>query len=220
MFRRLRGRYYDAPGSFWGGPQVGGASMAEVQTRNGLDESQSEVKKAGGEVKEKAGEIVEEVRGSLRGAIAGQVQVRSGEAASHLGDFASAFRSSSESLLGQDKQAPAKLLHELSTRTDRLAGYLETSDAQTLLRDVEEFGRRQPWMVVAGGISLGLMTSRVLKASSGRRFEQMRREGYRGHITPPSRQQLSEETEPERVDRYRSWQPEAPPLPQGASPVS
>src|SRR6202007_2533343 len=98
-----------------------GAPMSEVQTRTGSDESQAQVGTAVAEVQEKAGEIVERARGSLRQTIASQVQVRSGEAASHLEDFAAAFRTSSQSLREQDNDGPAKLLDQLSTRTDRLA---------------------------------------------------------------------------------------------------
>jgi hypothetical protein len=36
---------------------------------------------------------------------------------------------------------------------------------------VEDFGRRQPWAVIAGGLALGFAASRFLKASSSRRYE-------------------------------------------------
>jgi hypothetical protein len=55
-----------------------------------------------------------------------------------------------------------------------LGSYLERSDGDTILRDVEDFGRRQPWAVIAGGVVLGFAASRFLKASSSRRYEQPR----------------------------------------------
>ena len=52
------------------------------------------------------------------------------------------------------------------------ASYLSESDADRILGDIEDFGRRQPWVVIGGGIALGLVASRFLKASSSRRYEQ------------------------------------------------
>ena len=46
------------------------------------------------------------------------------------------------------------------------------TDADRILGDIEDFGRRQPWAVIAGGVALGLVASRFLKASSTRRYEQ------------------------------------------------
>jgi hypothetical protein len=39
-----------------------------------------------------------------------------------------------------------------------------------LLRDVEDFARRNPWAVAAGGFALGFVASRLLKASSSERY--------------------------------------------------
>ena len=38
-----------------------------------------------------------------------------------------------------------------------------------ILRDVEDFGRRQPWVVAAAGLALGVAAARFVKASSRRR---------------------------------------------------
>jgi hypothetical protein len=54
----------------------------------------------------------------------------------------------------------------------RLGGYLEESDADRILGDVEDFARRQPWAVVAGGLALGFMAARFMKASSSERYQQ------------------------------------------------
>ena len=54
----------------------------------------------------------------------------------------------------------------------RVCRYLRESDADRILSDVEDFGRRQPWAVIAGGVALGLVASRFLKASSTRRYDQ------------------------------------------------
>ena len=77
-----------------------------------------------------------------------------------------------ETLREQGKDQPAKLADQAADRAERLGSYLEESDADRILGDVEDFGRRQPWAVIAGGIAVGLVASRFLKASSSRRYEQ------------------------------------------------
>ena len=55
-----------------------------------------------------------------------------------------------------------------------LLGYLDGKGREHYysLGDIEDFGRKQPWVVIGGGIALGIAASRFLKASSSRRYEQ------------------------------------------------
>lgn len=48
---------------------------------------------------------------------------------------------------------------------------MKESDAERLLGDVEDFARSNPRAVAAGGLALGFVASRMLKASSSRRYE-------------------------------------------------
>jgi hypothetical protein len=75
----------------------------------------------------------------------------------------------------QGKDKPAKLAGQAADRAERLGDYLKRSDADRILNDVEDFGRRQPWAVIVGGLALGIVASRLLKASSAsstNRYEQ------------------------------------------------
>jgi ElaB/YqjD/DUF883 family membrane-anchored ribosome-binding protein len=101
-----------------------------------------------------------------------QVDQRSTEAGQKVGGFASDVRSVGDQLRQQGKDRPAKLADQAADRAERLGRYLTQSDAERILSDVEDFGRRQPWAVIAGGAALGLVASRFLKASSSRRYEQ------------------------------------------------
>jgi hypothetical protein len=49
--------------------------------------------------------------------------------------------------------------------------YLKDASGDRILRDVEDFARRQPMLVTAAGLALGFAASRFLKASSSRRYE-------------------------------------------------
>ncbi|MDQ6933127.1 MAG: hypothetical protein M3160_08105, partial [Candidatus Eremiobacteraeota bacterium] len=49
--------------------------------------------------------------------------------------------------------------------------YLRNADGDQVLRDIENIGRRQPWVVLSAGLALGFAASRLLKASSAQRYQ-------------------------------------------------
>ena len=49
---------------------------------------------------------------------------------------------------------------------ERLGGYLERTSGVELVRDMEDFARRRPWIFAGAGLVAGLASSRFLKASS------------------------------------------------------
>ena len=77
-----------------------------------------------------------------------------------------------EELRAQGKDQPAEARRAGRAARRVLGDYLKRSDGDTILRDVEDFGRRQPWAVIAGGVVLGFAASRFLKASSSRRYHE------------------------------------------------
>ena len=81
------------------------------------------------------------------------------------------LRSVGEELRKQGKDTPAKLADQAAERVERVGSYLSESDAEEVLRDVEDFGRRQPLVLLAGGVVLGIAAARFLKASSSRRYQ-------------------------------------------------
>src|SRR5918997_1293554 len=91
---------------------------------------------------------------------------------STLGGTASDIRSVADQLREQGKDQPAKLAEQAAQRAESLGDYLQRSDGDTILQDLEDLGRKQPWAVIAGGVVLGFAASRFLKASSTRRYEQ------------------------------------------------
>ena len=125
------------------------------------DQAKEKAQEAAGQAKEKAG-------AQLRS----QVDQRSTDAGQRIGGVAADVRSVGQTLREQGKEQPAKLADQAADRAERLGSYLNESDADRILGDVEDFGRRQPWAVIAGGIAVGLVASRFLKASSSRRYEQ------------------------------------------------
>ena len=122
------------------------------------------------EVAEKAQRQVGEVTGRAREQVRDQVNRRSSDAGERVQSTAADVRSVAEELRRQGKDAPAKYAEQAAEKAERLGGYLHEADGDRILRDVEDLGRRNPWAVVAGGMALGFMASRLLKASSSERY--------------------------------------------------
>jgi hypothetical protein len=126
------------------------------------------------QVKEKAQVAQDKARGAMgqaRGRISDQVDQRSTEAGERIAGTASDVRSIADELRSQGKDAPAKLADQVASQADRVGDYLKGASGDRILRDAEDFARRQPMLVAAAGLALGFAASRFLKASSSRRYE-------------------------------------------------
>ena len=142
----------------------GMSSFGGTATANGPSSSTEQAKE---QAKEKAQATAQQAKRGVRD----QVDQRSTEAGERVGTAAQDIRSVSEELRKQGKDQPAKLAEQAATRAESLGDYLQRTDGDTILRDIEDFGRQRPWAVIAGGLALGFAASRFLKASSSRRYE-------------------------------------------------
>jgi ElaB/YqjD/DUF883 family membrane-anchored ribosome-binding protein len=134
------------------------------------------------EVASQAQDRAREAAGQARGRMREEVDRRSTEIGERVGGTAGDARSVAEELRNQGKDAPAKYVEQAADRAERLGGYLQESDADRILGDVEDYARRNPWAVAAAGLALGFAASRMLKASSGERYRSSleRGNGYVG----------------------------------------
>ena len=118
------------------------------------------------QAKEKAQEKAQQAKGQARAGSATRSTSARRRPASASARRRSDIRSVADELRNQGKDQPAKLAEQAAQRAESLGDYLQRSDGDTILRDVEDFGRQQPWAVIAGGLALGFAASRFLKASS------------------------------------------------------
>lgn len=72
---------------------------------------------------------------------------------------------------GQGEDLAARAIDQAADRAEQLSQYLKSSSADRILHDLEDFGRKQPWAVILGGLVAGMAASRFLKASSRRRYQ-------------------------------------------------
>jgi ElaB/YqjD/DUF883 family membrane-anchored ribosome-binding protein len=124
------------------------------------------------EVREQAGERVREATGQARDRVREQIDQRSTQAGDQVHQHAGDLRDVASQLREQGKDAPARVADQVAERAERAGSWMKESDADQILGEVEDFARSNPWAVVAGGIAIGFAASRVLKASSSRRYEQ------------------------------------------------
>jgi hypothetical protein len=119
-----------------------------------------------GQAQEKAREVAGQAKGRLKG----QVDQRSTEAGQQITTVATDVRSVADELRSQGKDTPARYAEQAAEKVQSAGQWLENADGDQILRDVEDFARRNPWAVAAGGLVLGLAASRFLKASSSQRY--------------------------------------------------
>jgi hypothetical protein len=137
----------------------------------------------GAQAKEKAQEAGVQARSRVRD----EVDRRSTEAGQQAGSAAQALRDASGRLRDDGNEPVARGLEQVADRVDRAGGWLRDTDGEQILRDVEDFGRRNTLAVVAGGLAIGFAASRLLKASSRNRYESSSRlpeVGGNGVATP------------------------------------
>ena len=126
------------------------------------------------QVRDKAQLAQDKTRGALgqaRGRLRDQVDQRSTQAGAQVQSAAQDVRKVAEQLRGQGKDTPARMAEQVADRAESFGSYLRDADGERLLADAEAFARRQPWLVAAGGLALGVVASRFLKASAGRRYQ-------------------------------------------------
>ncbi len=119
-----------------------------------------------------AQEKVQETTDTVRSRVREEVDQRSTRAGEQVRSTAQALRSTSERLREDGQDGPARAAERAADQAEKVGGWLERSDADRILHDVEDFGRRQPMAVAAIGLALGFAASRFLKASSRTRYTQ------------------------------------------------
>ncbi len=131
------------------------------------EQAQQKAQEVAGQAQEKAQQATGQAKDKARE----QVDQRSTQAGEQVKTTADDIRTVGQQLREQGKDQPAKIAEQAADRAERLGSYLQDSDADRILRDLEDFGRRQPLAVAAAGLALGFAASRFLKASSSQRYQ-------------------------------------------------
>jgi ElaB/YqjD/DUF883 family membrane-anchored ribosome-binding protein len=147
-------------------------SATDQGQQDGLKEQAAEkVQDATSAAQEKASELREQGSARLRD----QFDQRSNQAGSQARSLAEALRRSGNDLNGEGSGNVSQLTGQAADRIDRLGSYLEQKSGDELMRDIETFARRRPWMLAGLGMVAGVAAARFMKASSEQRYGDYRR---------------------------------------------
>ncbi len=154
-----------------------GDSSSAAHARSG---AQDKAQAAAGQAQEKA----QQAAGQAQDKVREQLDQRSTQLAQQVDGQASDLRSVSAALRNEGKDRPAEAVDQLAGYAEQAGRYLRDKDADAMLGDAEDFGRRKPAAVAAAALGLGFVASRFLKASSRKRYSSTR--GARQLPTSPS----------------------------------
>jgi hypothetical protein len=119
--------------------------------------------------RDQAGKVSEQAQragASIRDQVRRQLDDRSTLAGEQVAAMARAMRDMGGQLRSQGNDGPGRVSEEAAERVERLGRYLHEADGGRIMADIEDVGRRQPWVVAAAGLAAGAMAARFLKASS------------------------------------------------------
>jgi hypothetical protein len=135
--------------------------MDEMGQQEGLaSQASAKVEDAASLAQEKASELREQGSARLRD----QFDERSTKVGSQVRSLATALRRSGNDL--SDEGNASQLTTQAADGIERVGSYLEQKSGDELLRDLEKFARRRPWLLAGLGMLAGVAAARFVKASS------------------------------------------------------
>lgn len=131
------------------------------------------------EATERVHDTAHDVKSRTREQFRSQLAERSTQVGEQTASAAYAMRRASAQLREDGNERVAGMVDAVADRGQQLGEYLRDADGEHLLRDIEEFARRQPWLMVGGSAVVGFLGSRFMKASSHGRYHASRTDrGY------------------------------------------
>ena len=130
------------------------ADTVRTQTAGTIDEAKEKAREAAADAQQK---VSEELR--LR------VDSTRTRAADALGSVAQALTSSVEQLRNENQAVPGDYVARAGNQIRRASDYLRNTTTDDLVRNAEDFARRQPAVFLGGAFALGFLAARLVKSS-------------------------------------------------------
>jgi hypothetical protein len=145
--------------------------MNEMGQQEGLaSQASAKVEDAASLAQDKASEL--RAQGSAR--LRDQLDERSTKVGSQVRSLAAALRRSGNDLGDESNGNASQLTTQAADRIERVGSYLEQKSGDELMRDLEKFAQRRPWLLAGLGMSAGVVAARFVKASSEQRKDENR----------------------------------------------
>ena len=136
----------------------------------------------------------------VRDTATSQLSNQKARATDGLGSLARAVRQSTQSLRDNQQDTAAQYIERAADRIEEFSSRLRDRELGDLMRDAEQFARRQPAVFIGAAFLVGVLAARFLKSSSSE-------DDYRNQLptrkTPPE----SRRTSAEDWSRPQSAQP-------------
>jgi ElaB/YqjD/DUF883 family membrane-anchored ribosome-binding protein len=152
--------------------------QAQQQSGEASDGATGKAKEVAAQAKEQVQQKTDEVKGKASERVRTQLDSQSTSLGEQVIPVSQALRKAGEHLQGEGNSGGAKAAHRAADQLDQLAGYLKSSNSDRFLRDLERFGRKQPWAAGGIGAALGFVAARFVKASSEGRYETTRQSQF------------------------------------------
>lgn len=145
--------------------------MASTEARSPLDEAGRQAGESVGQIAGRAADL------GLQRADEGKNQ-----AAQTISRIAGGMRRVSTDLEAE-QPAVAGAARTAAEQAERLAAYMERTDARDMVHTVEDAARRQPLLFLGGAFALGLVAARILKAGGGSADDRTAHRNWNGSRT-------------------------------------
>lgn len=140
---------------------------------------------------EQAKQTTNEVVSQVQEQANSQINRQKESAASELSTVVNAVRRFGETLNNEGQGPIARMAAQYGDKAadglDRVARYLREQDPKRLLNDVQNFGRRQPVLMIGGAFLLGLAGARIIKSSMNAASDSMNTGGAPRSLTTGAR---------------------------------
>jgi len=149
--------------------QSHGAVGASQENQGKIGSQQNQQNSGGQDLLQQAKQTTNEVVSQVQEQANSQIKRQKETAATELSTVVNAVRRFGESLHnegdGPITRFAAQYGDKAADSLDRVARYLREQDPKRLLNDVQNFGRRQPALLIGGAFLLGLAGARLIKTS-------------------------------------------------------
>ena len=123
--------------------------------------SESTIDTAKQKARQTAGDAQHKLTDELR-ARADSTRARAADA---LGSVAQALSHSGQQLRNDNQTVPGDYVERFGGQIRRASDYLRNTGTDDLVRDAENFARRQPAALIGGALALGFLAARLIKSS-------------------------------------------------------
>jgi ElaB/YqjD/DUF883 family membrane-anchored ribosome-binding protein len=117
------------------------------------------------EAKEKARQAASEAQRTLASELRARAESSRERAADTLDSVAHALTQSGKQLRTENQTVPSDYVERFGGQLRRASDYLRSTSSDDLVRNAEDFARRQPALFLGGAFALGFLAARLIRAS-------------------------------------------------------